>query len=88
MKEREFSWNSVSWENIQEAEAGEWQVLGLRFRGKSCQNQNNKQNPVQAIYTQLKTSRQPPSEDLMERLSQAAQEGPPAGSGSLLTPTI
>lgn len=63
-KEREFSWNSVPWESTQEAEAGEWQVLGLRYRG-----------PVLSCIG-------PPSDDLMERLSRAAKEGPPAGPGS------
>lgn len=45
------------------------------------QNQNNKQKPVQAesFAHNLQTSRQPPSDDLMPH---AAQEGPPAGSGS------
>lgn len=77
-REREFSWNSVPWENNQEAEAGEWQVNGLRYRGKSClKTKTTNKN----LYRQ-KTSRQPPSNDLMERLPQAAQEGPPAGSGS------
>lgn len=48
------------------------------------QNQNNKQKPVRAesFAHNLQTSRQPPSDDLMERLPQAAQEGPPTGSGS------
>lgn len=48
------------------------------------QNQNNKQKPVQAesFTHNLKTSRQPPSDDLVRRLSGPAQEGPPAGPGS------
>lgn len=48
------------------------------------QNQNNKQKSVWAenFTHNLQIFRPPPSDDLMERLDHAAQEGPPAGSGS------